>query len=229
MKILIAVLSCWLCELNGDNQSVRDTWKKDVPTDVAFGFFHGTGHSCFPGSNRKVGIEARHEIPSDVAILKSPEAYEHLIERAQELYALAFKVGYDFVFKCYPDTYVDVAALLNSGFEKHDHFGHIHTSPGTPRSDGTVNRFGFLGGGEGYWLSRRACEIVANATPNPEPVGEDLWVGEVLGAASVPMIDHPGYGNGVTLHGSIQQRPVDYRPGVYTNSWMIETYKRLKG
>jgi hypothetical protein len=92
-----------------------------------------------------------------------------------------------------------------------------------------VNRYGFLGGGEGYWLSRRACEIISRATPNPEPVGEDLWVGEVLGTAGVPMIDHRGYGNGITLHGSILQNPIDYRPGRYDNRWMYDTYKRLKG
>ena len=229
MKLLIAVLSCWLCELNGDNDSVRDTWLKDVPSDVDWRFFHGTGESRYPGSNRKVSIADIRSIKAGTEILKSPEAYEHLIERAQELYTWALYLDYDFVFKCYPDTYVDVPALLSSGFEKHDHFGHIHTADGTARGDGTFFKHGFLGGGEGYWLSRRACEIIANATPNPEPVGEDLWVGEVLGAAGVPMVDHRGYGSGVTLHGSIRQKPVDYRPGVYTNSWMTETYKRLKG
>jgi hypothetical protein len=229
MKLLLAVMSCWLCELNGDNQSVRDTWKKDVPVDVTCAFFHGTGCSRFPGSDRKVSIEDIPEVPLDIVILRSPEAYEHLIERAQELYQLAYDENYDFVFKGYSDTYVDVPALLSSGFEKHDHFGHIHTADGTARGDGTFFKHGFLGGGEGYWLSRRACEIIANATPNPEPVGEDLWVGEVLGAAGVPMVDHRGYGSGVTLHGSILQKPIDYRPGVYTNNWMYETYKRLKG
>ena len=231
MKLLIAVMSCWLAEKDGDNQSVRDTWKRSIPWGVDSYFVHGTGYSCYPGSDRKV---CRWDVnegqrPDDVLILGVPEAYQYLIERAKELYTWAYEQDYDFVFKCYPDTYVDAPALLSSGFEKHDHFGHIHTSPGTPRSDGTVNRFGFLGGGEGYWLSRKACAIIAQATPNPEPVGEDLWVGEVLGTAGVPMIDHRGYGNGITLHGSILQNPIDYRPGRYDNRWMYDTYERLKG
>ena len=153
----------------------------------------------------------------------------NLIERAQELYAWAYKRDYNYVFKAYPDTFVNVDKLMQSGFEQHDFFGHWLTAPGTPRGDGTVNKYGCLGGGEGYWLSRRACELVMKATPCVDPIGEDTWVGEVMGKNGIKMVDHPGYGEGITLHGSVRDNPVDYRPGRYRNSYMYATYKRLRG
>jgi hypothetical protein len=223
MKILIAILSCWACELNGDNQSVRDTWLRDLQPSVDSKFFCGSGYSCFPGSDKKV-CQDDVSVHHDTFVLKTPEAYEYLIPRSQELYKLAYRLGYDFVFKCYPDTYVDFHMLIRSGFEKHDYFGHWLTAPGA-----SIHKYGCLGGGEGYWLSRKALEIISKATPDPEPIGEDTWVGAALGAAGVSMIDHTGYGSGITLHGSVEDRPVDYRPGQYRNQWMRDTYKRLKG
>lgn len=225
MKILIAVMSCWLCEVNGDNQSVRDTWMRDIPGDVDFKFFHGSGSSCYPGSDKKFSRADVDKVWLDTVTLRTPESYEHLIERAQELYTGAFYADYDFVFKCYPDTYVDVPKLLSSGFEKHDYFGHWLTAPGVS----PTNPRGCLGGGEGYWLSRKALELVVGATPCVDPIGEDTWIGEIMGNNHIPMIDHTGYGDGVTLHGSIKQNPIDYRPGRYTCEWMYDTYKRLKG
>lgn len=229
MKILIAVMSCWLCEVNGDNQSIRDTWRKDLPAGVDFYFFHGSGSSCYPGSDKQYSRKDVRSIPSDVVVLSTPEAYLHLIERAHELYTGSRDKGYDFVFKCYPDTYVDVQKLLLSGFEQHDYSGHWLTAPNTPRGDGTVNQYGCLGGGEGYWLSKKACELIADAEPIVDPIGEDTWVGEVMGCNGIRMVDHTGYGEDVTLHGSVKQNPVDYRPGRYTCEWMYDTYKRLKG
>lgn len=229
MKILFAIVSCWLCEVNGDNQSCRDTWLKDVPPNVDYKFFHGTGFSAYPGSDKKFSRADVDHIPYDVVVLNSPESYLNLIERAQELYYWAWSRGYDYVFKCYPDTWVDVKQLLHSGFEKHDFFGHWLTAPNTPCGDGTVNQYGCLGGGEGYWLSRRACELVIKAKPCVDPIGEDTWVGQIMGENGIQMVDHTGYGEGVTLHGSVRHRPIDYRPGQYDNSWMYKTYKELKG
>lgn len=231
MRILFAIMSCWLCEVNGDNQSVRDTWIKDLApwTSVDYKFFHGSGYSAYPGSDKKYSRDDVDEVPLDVVVLESPESYIHLIERAQELYTWAHQRGYDHVFKCYPDTLVDVDKLMSSGFEQYDYFGHWLTAPGTPRGDGTVNQYGCLGGGEGYWLSKRACELIIKAIPCIDPIGEDTWVGEVMGRNGIEMIDHVGYGEGITLHGSARQNPIDYRPGRYDCSWMVDTYTRLKG
>jgi hypothetical protein len=165
----------------------------------------------------------------DIIRLETPEAYQHLIPRAKELYTWAYDRGYDFVYKCYPDTYTDVDKLLASQFAKFDYYGHWLTAPGTPRGDGTANQYGCLGGGEGYWLSRKACGIISQAPITEEPIGEDTWVGDVLGRAGIAMVDDPGYGEGITLHGSVRHRPIVYRPGAYNHMWMLETYKRLKG
>ena len=73
MKLLIAVMSCWLAEKDGDNESVRQTWKKDVPANVDFRFFHGTGYSCYPGSDRKVCCEDVNDgvMLEDVVVLNT--------------------------------------------------------------------------------------------------------------------------------------------------------------
>ena len=230
MRALIAIVSCWLCEINGDNESVRGTWLKHVPEGVDYKFFHGQGFSCYPGSDKKYSIADVSKVPSDVVILNAEENYQSLIQRSKELYTWGLDRGYDFVFKCYPDTYVSPTRLMNSGFEKHDYYGFIHTSAGVERTPGQRYKYGFMGGGEGYWVSRRALEIINRADINPDPVGEDLWVGEqVLGPAGIPMVNDPGYGAGITLHGSLLQNPIDYRPGRYTNGWMYNTYNKLRG
>jgi len=229
MRILVAIMSCWLDELNGNNQSLRDTWLKDLAVfNVDYKFFHGSGPSQYPGDTYQFEQGQLENIPSDIVILEAPDKYECLIMKSQEFHYWGYKNLYDFVFKVDSDTYVDVPQLMASGFEKHDYFGHVHSWPGSLRDEGPL-KHGFLGGGEGYWTSRRACEIISRSPRRTDPQvnfgsAEDLWVGHVLGEEGITAVDHTGYGNGITLHGSLIAGP----RGAYKNKWMYDTYNARK-
>ena len=230
MKVLLAIMSCRGAEANGDNQAIRDTWMRDVVPhqNVDFRFFVGDGLSKYPA--RDIGFPTGEGITAgpDTVALAVPDDYVSLILKSQAMRQWAFERYYDFVFKADADTYVDVDQLMRSGFEKWDYFGHVHTAPGTPKGDGTRHIYGFLGGGEGYWTSRKACEEIIRASVHEGPM-EDLWVGHVLGSNGIRMVDHPGYGEGITLHGSLRDTQGPYRPGFYRNSWMRKTYQERKG
>ena len=209
-KILVAVMSCWNCEFNGDNQSLRTTWLKDLPTDVDYRFFIGRNILECP--------------EPDMVELDVSDDYPGLLLKSKALHTWGYDQGYDYVFKADTDTFVDVAALLASDFHKHDYSGYLHTEPGAyPHTP-----YGLLGGGEGYWTSRKACSIIKDAAPsNSEDVNfggaEDLWTANVLGAAGIQMVGLPGYGRGITLHGGV----VTNAPrGSYDHAWMYDEYAK---
>ena len=207
MKILIAVASCQSWEDDGSNQAIRDTWKKDVPAGVDCFFFQGAGSAP----------------KDDLVIVNAPDDYLGIIRKTQAIHSWAFQEGYDFVFQCWSDTYVNVKALLESGFEKHDYFGH--SSPYVHDWFRKEVPQGYLGGGEGWWTSRRVCEIITNAEATTSALynngaADDLWWGFVIAKAGIKMVDHPGYGSGITLHGSVHTGG----QGKYDKEWMYRTY-----
>src|ERR1039458_2222306 len=206
MKILVAVMSCWLCELNGDNQSLRETWLKDLVAypNVDYKFFHGSGASQYPGQAYRFEQGEVKNMPSDIVVLESPDDYLSLILKSQEFHYWGYRQGYDFVFKADTDTYVNIPQLMTSEFAKHDYCGYVHTEansyPEVP--------YGMLGGGEGYWTSRHACEVISKAAPSKAPdmnfgSAEDRWTANVLGVSGICMVGLPGYRRGITLHGSV--------------------------
>jgi len=78
----------------------------------------------------------------------------------------AYELGYDYIFKADDDTYVRLERLLSSGFEQHDYSGCRYK-----------NRHAL--GSSGFWLSRRAMEIISKA-PISEVVPDDPWIYETL-------------------------------------------------
>jgi hypothetical protein len=210
-KILFAIASCHAWEENGNNQAVRETWFKDVPSCTADGYSTQT-IDCFffQGHGRDVG---------DLIALNVPDDYLGIIRKTREIHKWAFHHDYDFVFQCWSDTFVNVKQVLVSGFERYDYFGHVHSWPWTG------SPYGFISGGDGWWTSKKACEVLALAEPSESPdmdngAADDLWVGLVLGKAGIKMVNHPDYGNGMTLHGSVHTGG----KGTYDKSWMYKTY-----
>jgi len=161
MKVLIAIPSCH--SLRGNEDSVRNTWIKDIPKGVDYKFFLG---------NPNVPVSA------DEVCLDVGDGFNDITQKVKRIFGWAHDHGYDFVFKCDLDTLVVPALLMKSDFEKYDYSG---------------GRFGgreFASGGGGYWLSRKAMGIVIHSSLEDDP-WEDLNIARVLLARGIEVHDNP--------------------------------------
>src|SRR5271157_4401796 len=135
MKCLIAIISCESYRVNGNNQALRDTWLPSVSEEK------GLDYKIFMGQGSK--IEKEDEIYLDV-----PDDYEHISYKGREIHKYALDNGYDFLYKCYPDTYLCPSRLMQSGFQDYDYVGHFACKLKTGQQ--------YCTGGTGYWLSKKA-------------------------------------------------------------------------
>jgi len=90
-------------------------------------------------------------------------------------YALAN--GYDFIFRTDSDAYVWVNRLLLCGYESQDYMGYCLNYPEHLGGNRTAH------GGTGFFLSRRAMQIVVDGEHFPAGNGTywaDIWTGELL-------------------------------------------------
>jgi hypothetical protein len=170
MKCLILISSCFDFEINGNNDALRETWLRDVAKFPGLDcrFVIGTGQGAVP--------------MADYLLLPDVEDdYGHLTYKTRASHEWAVAEGYDFVFQCFADTYAVLDRLMDCGFESHDYHGDFRTEGNGP---GTLN---YASGGPGYWLSRKACEMLCGKPilgvwrDDLMPYVEDMWVGNVLG------------------------------------------------
>jgi hypothetical protein len=175
MKILIAISSCGDYESNGNNQALRETWLRDLVglDGVDYGFFFGEGQDA-------------PQLADSVLLPGIPDDYAHLTYKTRESLRWAHAEGYDFVFRCFPDTFVKVDRFFACPFWDYDYYGDF-------RSESTEQTGNYASGGAGYWLSRKAFELLLY-TPvtgiwrdEITTSAEDLWVGNRLGAAQVKL------------------------------------------
>ena len=127
----------------------RETWLPELRCDYRF----------FLGN--PPGVDAEQ----DEVFLNCPDDYSSLFYKTQGLVRWAVVRGYDYLYKCDVDTLVNPSNLLSSGFEKYDYSGGRNGH--------------FASGGSGYWLSRKAMEIVANSE-NKEGATEDVFIADLV-------------------------------------------------
>jgi hypothetical protein len=188
LKALIAISSCGDFEANGNNQALRDTWLPDLEQfGVDYKFFFGVGQDA-------------PELPDSIVLPDVPDDYGNLTYKTRASLRWAHAQGYDFVFRCFPDTYVQVERLMASGFAVNDYHGDFRSEEGG-RTDGGTGEYrptlqeaqNYASGGAGYWLSRRAFEFLLNAPvtgvwrDDLTPYVEDLWVGNILGKCGLTL------------------------------------------
>jgi hypothetical protein len=192
MKLLIAISSCWDFEKNGNNAALRGTWLPDIQ------HFSGLDYKFFVGHGQ--GAESA-ELPDDCIFLPDvDDGYGFLTYKTRSSLRWAYERGYEFVFRCFPDCFVRVDRLMACGFEQHDFFGDFrsegdaHIGKGTEPSRPILQQAqNYASGGAGYWLSRRAFELLLQAPitgiwrDTITPYAEDLWVGNRLGVAQQPL------------------------------------------
>jgi len=177
VKYLVAISSCYDFEKNRNNDAMRDTWLPDLQRfGVDYRFFFGVGQ----------GAESTR-LKHDCVLLPSVEDdYGHLTYKTRASLGWAFVHEYDFVFRCFPDTYVRVDRLMTCGFQNFDYYGDFRGDPSTNEVTHQKAQ-NYASGGPGYWLSKRAYSLLISAPvlgvwrDEITPYTEDLWCGNILG------------------------------------------------
>jgi hypothetical protein len=199
-KVLIAISSCEQYERDGLNQPLRATWLPEaVSLGMDYKFFHGRGASPKEG----------------VVVLDVVDELYGLTEKLKAKICWAVAKGYDYVFSCFPDTYVCPERLLGIAGE---YIGNAFQHPGgTP----------FAQGGPGYLISRRACEVVA--AEHSSYLNDDCWLADTLVKAGITPLHNPGFtafGPGpLRSNGSITNH-LSTQPLGFTKECMYEEHRR---
>lgn len=203
MKILVSISSCEGFEVAGLNQPLRDTWLPEaVKLGIDYKFFHGNG--------------ARGK--DDVVVLPVDDGMGGLTDKAKAKARWAYENGYDFVFSCFPDTYLRPERLLTSSFRNYDYYGRIHQHPDGPP---------YCQGGPGYTLSRAAnCLLFTDTTSY---LNDDCWIGDVLHKAGVRRGDNRDFtyvGPGPIKGNTAITNHLSTQPGGYTIRSVHDEHKR---
>lgn len=172
MKVLIAVLTCWTFERNGLNAALRKTWLKDAEGLADYKMFVGVGQGAETAS-----------LPPDVVLLPDVDDGQGFVSyKLRAALRWAYDRDYDFVYRCFPDTYCRPERLMQSGFQAHDYYGDFRGEHCTPDN--------YPSGGPGSCMSRKAMALALDAPiTGPQATGkhtkvweyaDDLWFGQVL-------------------------------------------------
>ncbi len=242
-KVLIAISSWVTGALNGDNQAMRDTFLKDISKypGLDYKFFIGDGtpvtteedsalldtlenkFKC-PGHKEKA-MSTKDPIGSftyvpkdDEIILHVPDGYLYMSHKTRESHRWALENGFDYIFQCFPDTFINLERLMGSGFEAKDYVG---------TRIGSDLLGWYASGGCGYWLSKKATQFIVDAVINDW--AEDRWVGDVLRANEIYLHHDRRY---TGLPNEIPHSRNDYitshlcdTPKIYDNKIMYECYR----
>jgi hypothetical protein len=207
MKVLICILG-WVGGCRKDvHKAQRATFLQDVSK------FPGLDYKIFVGDGTPTGedeydsnksFEFAHPITqgknslnqpklsfdyvprSDEVVLHAPDDLAHLAHKAKAAWQWALDNGYDYVFNCAQDTYMNLHRLMLSGFEEHDFIGMTYDENRCPQ------------GGAGYWLSRKCLQILT--TSHVDFWADDGWAGWTLRKAGIDLHHDHRYGQ---IHDSV--------------------------
>ena len=181
LNLLVAIKSCARDAATGANQAVRDTWAPracDLGATVNFFMGHGV------------------KMLDEVAV-SAGDDYDSLPYKTRDIVRYTLKSNYDFAFLCDTDTYLIPHKLFALPYKNFDYSGRLcnndkvagyksgalFASAYTDMRKQTVSPcYYWASGGVGYFLSRKAMQIIADAEPTHW--AEDLWTGQILGAAA---------------------------------------------
>jgi len=196
MRLLIAIKGCERDTRNGFHQAVRETWAKHVE-GADLKFFVGEGNAS---------------LQADEVRISAPDDYMSLPLKTRAILRWALERDYDFIFLCDSDTFVMPGRLLSSGFESYDLTGLFNGKIGVERAtegdagnwkpsdqaNGATRYYAWISGGNGYWLSRRAAQVIASDTSYTSDWAEDRTIGQILGPyfqrGELKGFSHEGYG-----------------------------------
>jgi hypothetical protein len=172
-RLLIAIESCH--RDRDKHQAQHETWLKDLFI-VEHKFF--------------IGWPLAQSLEEDEVQLTVDDGYGDLSVKTQSICRWALAHDYDCVFKCDVDTLVNPYRFLFSGFQRHDYFGGENADVNV--SGFEPERIEFCSGGAGYWLSKKALTIIAEAG-SIKTAAEDVFVAHALKEAGIRPVFHQGY------------------------------------
>jgi hypothetical protein len=242
-KVLITVSGWVTGAKNGDHQAIRETWATRVAKypNLDYKFFIGDGTPISDTDEALLAPSLQHAgrghkqkalttrdqpktdyAPQDDEILvPCPDGYLYMGHKTWHSHRWALDRGFEHIFQCFPDTFIDVDKLMKSRFEDHSFIGAPIGSTG--------GKLKFAAGGCGYWLNRKATEIVL--ATKPDDWAEDRWVGKALGDQGVYLWHDNNYGDKNrqprTNNAFITQHLCE-TPMVYNNQMMRDAYAASK-
>ncbi len=167
-RILIGALSGWKYQQR--RQRCLSTWMADADrAGVQSVFLLGCPAAVVP---ERIGAHA--------LACPCPDDYTSLPQRTLWFCRWALNGDWDYLFKCDDDTYISIPRLCGYDPSGRDYVG-AEWRPGV----------GYGSGGAGYFLSRRAAQIVAQRLSPHKTGAEDLLVGQVLRAAGMAISIEP--------------------------------------
>jgi hypothetical protein len=203
-RALITISSWVTGATNGDNDAIRETYATQVADypNLDYKFFIGDGTPISIEDEKRLepavahatkghrlkAISTKNQAPftyspkSDEVVVPCPDGYLYLGHKTWHSHKWAIDNGYEFIFQCFPDTFIHIPRLVESGFEDYDFTGW---------EIGNARKGYYPAGGNGYWTSRHAAELMLQ-----EPVddwAEDRWAGKALLNRGIRLHHDPRY------------------------------------
>lgn len=187
--ICLMIMSCARDQTNGVNDACRRTFLREWPV---------LPHRFVIGAPAVEDDELSVDVPDDYGALQ-------LKQRAAYTWALTLDREVTHVFLSFTDTYIHIPRLVHSGYEKHDYMG-LQCKHGSA----------WLSGGNGYFLSRRAMQVILAAPPREYEQGDEAeWT--IVTGAGIRTIDDHRFGASITRH-------LSKNTGNYDPQWMYDTH-----
>ena len=236
-KVLITISSWVTGAMNGDNDAIRETYATQIANypNLDYRFFIGDGtplsaedesrlepsilHAA--KGHRVKAVTTRSQAPftyapkGDEVVVSCPDGYLYLGHKTWHSHKWALDNGYEFIFQCFPDTFIHVPRLMDSGFEDHDFIGFEIKN---------TRKGKYPAGGNGYWTSRHAAELMLQ-----EPVddwAEDRWAGKALERRGIPLFNDIRYSNQLPrLDNKLITAHLCDTPKVYSSDMMRNAFR----
>lgn len=190
-KILIAIKCCHIRQ--DFAEASRQTWIQDI---------HGMDYKIFYG-------QGSHELKPDEVQIEAPDGYYDLATKIYDIVRWVYEQGYEFLLQLDDDSYVRPDQLLKSNFFQHDFVAGVSLGV-----DEHNRIFPYLSGqsatGPGFFLSRKAMEVIVNSPRPAHGWPDEPWVGKVLETAGIK-VNRTGL---MGCYGNLPSGEFEFCPGV---------------
>lgn len=212
-KPVILIISCQRDRDRAYNAAIRNTWGKR--SEIPYVFF--------------IGYTPCSVCLADEELVSVPDDRQHLTYKRQASIRWALDQDYTHFFCAFTDTYINTKRLKNSCFENHDYTGQAFSSS-------VIQCAPFCDGGCGYWLSRKAGELVSASPIESAHDGEyeDSWIGSILEKRGIVPFHDTRYSMGESW-GNTQQPVLASNQNItchlsratneYYPQWMYDAYR----